>query len=235
MKLKERLQGFVVGILAMCFLLTNVPAIAAAVQETITVTYRDIKLYVDGGQITPKDSSGEVVEPFIYNGTTYLPVRAVGEAVGKTVTWDPDTNSIYLGAVPGKAANWMEQLMPYDYSYYCSTYLSEDGKTFEMGGKSYTDGIVFLLPVTCYALYNLDGQYTSLTFDIGHVDGSHLGTAELCIYLDGTLTQTVELDGNALPETITVALSNASQLKLEMKASANDGSQKYGLANGIFE
>jgi len=64
---------------------------------------------------------------------------------------------------------------------------------------------------------------------------TYIGPAELNVYLDGNLAQTVELDGNALPQTITVPLNYASQLKLEMKASAIDGSQKYGLANGIFE
>jgi hypothetical protein len=34
---------------------------------------------IDGVTITPKDVTGNVVDPFIYNGTTYLPVRAVGK------------------------------------------------------------------------------------------------------------------------------------------------------------
>ncbi len=39
-------------------------------------------------------------EPFIYNGTTYLPVRAVGEAVGKEVAWDNDTKTVTLTTPP---------------------------------------------------------------------------------------------------------------------------------------
>lgn len=33
--------------------------------------------FVIGVKIEPKDATGETVEPFIYNGTTYLPVRAI--------------------------------------------------------------------------------------------------------------------------------------------------------------
>jgi len=235
MRTKERLQGFVAGIITACVLLAALPVIAATFEKTITVTYKDIKLYVDGDLITPKDGSGNVVEPFVYDGTTYLPVRAVGEAIGKHVTWDSNTNSVYLGTVPNLTTNWMKQLAPYEYGHWTNAYLSEKGETFVMAGKTYTDGIVFLVPGPCFILYNLDGQYSSLTFDIGHVDETYIGPAELNVYLDGNLAQTVELDGNALPQTITVPLNYASQLKLEMKASANYGSQKYGLSNGIFE
>jgi hypothetical protein len=47
--------------------------------------------------IQPKDANGKVVEPFISDGTTYLPVRAVCQALGKDIIWDGDTNSVYIG------------------------------------------------------------------------------------------------------------------------------------------
>lgn len=60
-------------------------ALAASGTRTIEVTYRDIKLVVDGTEVSLKDGAGNSIEPFLYNGTTYLPVRAVGEAMGKEV------------------------------------------------------------------------------------------------------------------------------------------------------
>ena len=62
-------------------------ALAASGTRTLEVTYKDIKLVIDGQEIVPKDAAGNVVEPFQANGTTYLPVRAIGEALGKEVTW----------------------------------------------------------------------------------------------------------------------------------------------------
>ena len=59
--------------------------------------YNGIKIYVDGDKITPKDGNGKIVDPFIYDGTTYLPVRAVSEALGKQVAWDDKSNSVYIG------------------------------------------------------------------------------------------------------------------------------------------
>ena len=81
-----------------------VPAVASAIQKQLTVTYKDIKICVDGTEITPKDANGNTVEPFVSDGTTYLPVRAVGEALGKEVTWDGNTNTVYVGVKPDQAS-----------------------------------------------------------------------------------------------------------------------------------
>ncbi len=70
---------------------------AANGTKNISATFRNIKIVVDGKEVSTS------AEPFIYNGTTYLPIRAVGEAVGKEVTWNAGTNTVYLGEVPESA------------------------------------------------------------------------------------------------------------------------------------
>ena len=65
--------------------------------KSIGISYRDVKLEVDGKLITPRDANGNVVEPFLYGGTTYLPVRAVADAMGVDVSWDQETYTVYLG------------------------------------------------------------------------------------------------------------------------------------------
>ena len=69
------------------------PAMAMQTTKNIFAVYNNIKIVVDGRQIITDSHN----EPFIYNGTTYLPVRAVGEAVGKEVAWNGDANTVYLG------------------------------------------------------------------------------------------------------------------------------------------
>jgi hypothetical protein len=56
--------------------------------KTIAATYRDIKIFIDGKELTPTDANGKVVEPFIYNGTTFVPLRAISEAFGAEVEWE---------------------------------------------------------------------------------------------------------------------------------------------------
>lgn len=69
-----------------------------------TLCYRDIKIEVEGILHTPTDLGGNVVEPFIIDGTTYLPIRAVGNALGVAVSWDSTTNTIYLGEQPSESS-----------------------------------------------------------------------------------------------------------------------------------
>ena len=95
----ERLKGGIAGFLAASILVGG-GVIAVQRSERIDVYYDDIQIYVDGMKIEPKDVNGNKVEPFIYNGTTYLPVRAVGNAFGKEVAWDGENKSVYLGKQP---------------------------------------------------------------------------------------------------------------------------------------
>ncbi|WKL01872.1 stalk domain-containing protein [Paenibacillus amylolyticus] len=36
-------------------------------------------------------------ESFLYNGVTYVPARAIGEALGQEVDWDNNTQSVFVG------------------------------------------------------------------------------------------------------------------------------------------
>ena len=101
--MKKRLQGLVAGVLIGATVAGGT-ALAKNISESISVVYRNIGLVVDGEEIVPKDANGNVVEPFIYNGTTYLPVRAVGQAFGKEVSWDGATSTVFVGGEIEKPA-----------------------------------------------------------------------------------------------------------------------------------
>lgn len=66
--------------------------------EKVTLSYRNVRLLFDGVVIQPKDAAGNEVEPFILGGTTYLPVRAVAEALGFEVDWDAETSTVRLSS-----------------------------------------------------------------------------------------------------------------------------------------
>ena len=60
----------------------------------------ELKVVVDGVRIDPTDQNGKPVPPFAYNGTTYIPVRAVGEAFNKSVQWDGASYSVIITSPP---------------------------------------------------------------------------------------------------------------------------------------
>ena len=96
--MKKRVQGLIAGVLIGA-MLTSVGVFAKNIRQTIDAVYMNVKLVIDGEEITPKDVDGNIVEPFIYNGTTYLPVRAIGEAFDKDVHWDGETATVYVGDI----------------------------------------------------------------------------------------------------------------------------------------
>ena len=70
---------------------------AAGLITKITAELReDFTIRVDGEKQTFRNASGEKVYPILFEGTTYLPVRAIGELMDKTVYWDEGRKEIDL-------------------------------------------------------------------------------------------------------------------------------------------
>lgn len=190
-----------------CALLLSSVVYAATRTKTLTAYYNDIQLVVDGVPVTPKDANGTVVEPFIVDGTTYLPVRAVGEAMGKTVDWDGRTHTVYVGNVPGEDIYLMDVCPPYATRNYA------EWESFHMMGKRVFHGFA-LTADGGYAYFNLNAEYETLEFDFGHVDGTDMYGAEFTIYLDGEYVQTISGTPDMMMEHITIPLDYGLQLKI---------------------
>ncbi len=94
--MKINFKSFVIGAIAGVMIAgSSVFAITGAVQKTLE--YNDIKITLNGQEISPTDANGAYVEPFTIDGTTYLPVRAIGNALGLSVNWDDETKTVVLG------------------------------------------------------------------------------------------------------------------------------------------
>lgn len=89
----KKFKQFTAGALCGVLMMTAVPTVAKVGKQAISVVYNNIKLEVNGIKTTMPSG----VEPFVYNGTTYLPVRAVAEALGEAVEYDKSTGTVYVG------------------------------------------------------------------------------------------------------------------------------------------
>lgn len=56
----------------------------------------DFTVKIDNNVKHFKNADGEDVYPILYEGTTYLPIRSIGELMGKTVVWYEDEKIIEL-------------------------------------------------------------------------------------------------------------------------------------------
>ena len=101
MKKLNNLKWFTLGIIV-CVLTTAfiIPAVASGVTRQADLFFNDIRVTLDGEEIIPRDAHGNIVEPFVIDGTTYLPVRGIGTALGLGVDWDGDTSTVIL-TTPG--------------------------------------------------------------------------------------------------------------------------------------
>ena len=93
MKMKKLVSIVIAFVLVFALGMT---AFASSGSKTAELFFRDIKISLNGKEITPKDADGNAVEPFIIDGTTYLPVRAVAGTLGLDVDWDGETNTVIL-------------------------------------------------------------------------------------------------------------------------------------------
>ncbi|HHU70075.1 MAG TPA: copper amine oxidase N-terminal domain-containing protein [Thermoanaerobacterales bacterium] len=80
MKSRKRTTIVVMVILASIIFASATHATSAT--KKIDALYQNIKIIVNGKQ------AAATPEPFIYDGTTYVPIRLVSEALGATVNWD---------------------------------------------------------------------------------------------------------------------------------------------------
>ena len=196
---KQGVKGFLAGVLTTVLVLgMAVSALALSNPETIQCFMGGIKIFIDGQLQVPTDVNGNVVEPIIYNGTTYLPVRALtGMLTDKSVEWDSDTESVYIGLKPGKG----EVIQLQDLEAYKGGVNTGYNAQFELMGEtqspinSFRSGSIpapkggqFILSSS--ATYILNEQYTTLQGMLAVNSGAISDTA------GGVRVYSVDRNGN---------------------------------------
>lgn len=216
---KSMFKGYVLGLLtALLVSMMVVPGFAATVAKTITV-YTGITLYYDGVKVEPKDANGNKVEPLLYNGTTYLPVRAVSGLFDEDINWDGKTQSVYIGDMPGKKT-YLKDLPFYESSSLSlPDTLTMDGKTyvncFRLGDASITGNKE-------YVSWNLDGAYDTLEFDVGHIFANDTAK-QVIVYLDGQPAKIIDIAAGDKVKHVKVDLNGALRLKIQVETGSRTG------------
>jgi hypothetical protein len=115
-------KGFLAGFISSALLIAAIGTASAAYTKAETLNFNGIKLMVNGEYVEITDSTGAATEPFIINGTTYLPVGNVAKIVGYDVKWDGETQTVILEQ-PEAQAGSLEQSEAQK-----TTYITRTGK-----------------------------------------------------------------------------------------------------------
>ncbi|MBQ2663864.1 MAG: copper amine oxidase N-terminal domain-containing protein [Clostridia bacterium] len=90
---KKSKNMFLMGAIAAITAATTMTAYAEPAEVTINAYFNNYNIIING---TDKSKTPEDSRPFIYNERTYVPLRYIGESLGKEVIWDGDTSTIYI-------------------------------------------------------------------------------------------------------------------------------------------
>lgn len=95
MKTNKGILSFLVILL---ILSAAVQAFALGTPKLVSAYLKpDVTVKVGGQAKSFYDVNGRPVYPIIYQGTTYLPVRAVSELMGEPIEWENGNKTIYIG------------------------------------------------------------------------------------------------------------------------------------------
>jgi len=93
---KQRIQGFIAGLLVSVLLVTTLTFASGTIREV----FYGVNVVVNG---VPQEFDADS-QPFISDGRTFLPIRAIAETLGVEVNWDGETRTVYIGTPPIGAA-----------------------------------------------------------------------------------------------------------------------------------
>ncbi len=174
----------------------------------------EIKLYVDNQLVELKDANGSIVKPFIKNGTTYVPLRGVSQALGCWVRWNGQskTVSIYMEEVPPDGVS-MSELIPYEVDWQTETYYENNGDRLEIDNNYYTNALNFKF-YDGYAIFNLDSKFDTVSMTVGGYNGWNNRDTTISYIVDGTIVDTYTVTPNSSIEEISIDLNKGNQLKI---------------------
>ncbi|MBE6658895.1 MAG: hypothetical protein E7604_10710 [Ruminococcaceae bacterium] len=183
---------------------------ATNLQEIKAYLNHDLAIRYDGELQTMYDANGNRVLPISYNGTTYLPIRAVGNMMGIDVGYDAENYQVLLGKT-GKAIDFIENFTPYSVNQNFCHYKEINNKYKEIGSNSYTNMIYVDWTGGC-GYYDIEGKYDTLTFCV------YAEKLDRVVKICGDNNQVlarIEVKAFDIPKTYSVKVTGVQQLSIE--------------------
>ena len=234
----------------LCIIMAAVCCLSLSAAVFAAGTLKEIKAFLnygvtisyDGQEQTMYDANGNRVYPITYEGTTYVPIRAVSSMLGINVDWDGATKTVLLGDHTALKTR-ITDLEYYDRKPLTNghQYRKVDSATDNLG-NSYTNPLrlVRSCETNYWETYMLTQDFTTFsgTIFIGYDDRDIATTCNVRIYGDGELLyDSPTMTKGVRPVDFSVDISGVDELKIEINgkwASSYSWLSVY-IGNGVLE
>ncbi|GFN33845.1 stalk domain-containing protein [Paenibacillus xylaniclasticus] len=240
--LKDKLKGFVAGIIVST-LFAGAAAYAASGGTMIEVFYdvKNIKI----NKVSKMPTEGK---PFLYQGTTYVPLRFVAESLGQKVAWDGKSGTVLIGQQDGpndEALGVNVKPMYTSAANVRNIVLVNDGAQIQDNlSNSYTSYLKMVAAAEdmrpslkvekIWQDYPLNGQYTTFKAKVGILkdfqDSTNIVT--FIIEGDGVELYSHDFGRGTFPEDVTVDVKGVKKLTFKVQNKEYIGNTNSGI--GVF-
>ena len=206
--MKVRLKSYLAGFLT-C-LMISAAVVWANPGGVMRELFYGVNIVVNGRPLLTEG----IDRPFILDGRTFLPVRAVSEALNVPVNWDGSTSTVYLGT--GALGRPLFETTPARAS---------DGITTvsgTMSGRSFDTILrtsVYIRTqhhiATGWGEFNLNGQFSSISGVLGNLN-SGADTSNIVFIGDGREIARFAVDGTTVAHDISVDTRGVLVLRIEI-------------------
>lgn len=186
--------------------------VALAATELVSIqVLPGMNLSINGEAFVPRDVNGNEVDVFAYNGTTYVPIRAISEAYDMEVDYDAATQTAIVNEPEKLVPPYNPNEMEYVLSVAPELYTNEDGtQEYWYNGVGYE--FRWWLPEEQQDSFTVKLVEGTLPDGIKLVDGDRLeGTCLKAGTTDVTFTVTPK-NGDAVTRTLRFQFVEPDQL-----------------------
>ena len=221
-KISVSIKSILVILLVIALSVTAIGAESRQIQATLSP---DISISFNGARQNLRDANGNAVYPVVYEGTTYLPIRAVAELTGFGVNWDGSTRTVNLTNRTDADRVRLTDIATTNYGVSATTDMARF-PDYDFGFR--LTGFNFAYRVNSNMPFN--GRYSTLTFDVAMVRLSETGNFNpLNIDLLNADTNTVLWSGRCEPGEIisgvSVDISGVETLRWSFNGGGMQGQQ----------
>jgi len=226
--MKQRMQGFVMGIIAMVLLFGTVNAFSDNTRS-ITATFGNVRTSLNGQEFTMFDDFGMPIEPLTYNGRVYIPMYSVLYALGNVAQWNPTTGVLNFTTVtepqptpPPQGGRPFLEVVPW---FEHGGGIAPAVRAVTMRGISFSNAMQFNTGNLPWTHHNLDRQFTYLTGTVGRVDGTGIIPAVIRFIGDGEEIALFTISADFEPQNISINVAGVRTLRIEVVGGAGGGSR----------